>query len=229
MKEKIKKSGNLFLLFHLIFILITIIALLVPSFLLKIGIKLFILVLIYNLSAWLIGVLNQDSLWTRIWLFSFLISIFQVFPDWFLSAELNVLVFPEDGLFKIGPVSGYMVGLWTIPLFIIIYTGVKCKETLTDKKAVFIVLLLSLLIFGTSEATIWVIGSWYPQNVTTLFNHIALYIIPPELILGFCSYYIFLQIQNKKLLYYLPLSFAIMLIYLGSCSFFYFLIEKIVL
>lgn len=222
-----KFLNRLFIIFHLIFTLITILILLIPF--LKIGIKLFILVIIYNLSVFLIGILIRNDIWTRIWLFSFLISIFQIFPDWFLSAELNILVFPKDGLFKIGTVSGYMFGLWTIPLFIIIYAGMKSKELFTEMKAILIVLILSLLIFGISEATIWIIGSWYPQNVTTLFNHIAIYIIPAELILGLSSYYIFTRIKNKHLLYFLPLSFTIMLFYLGSCSFFYFLIERILL
>jgi hypothetical protein len=43
----------------------------------------------------------------------------QIWPDWFLSAQLEILVFPEDGLFKIGTVSGYMLFLWAIPFFII--------------------------------------------------------------------------------------------------------------
>lgn len=227
MKEIFKKSENLFVGYHLIFAIVTILILYIP--LLKIGIKLFILVIIYNLGAFLMGFLTRNNNWIRIWLFSFLISIFQVFPDWFLSTELNILVFPKDGLFKIGTVSGYMFGLWTIPLFIIIYAGMKCREKLTEIKAIIIVLILSLLIFGISEATIWMIGSWYPHNVTTLFNHLAIYIIPAELILGLSSYYIFTRIKNKHLLYFLPLSFTVMLLYLGSCSFFYFIIERILL
>lgn len=228
MKIKIKKPENFFGIFHLIFTLITIIILLLPSEL-RIGIKLFILVLIYNIGALLLGLCSKDNLWLRIWVFSFMISVFQIFPDWFLSAELNILVFPEDGLFKIGTVSGYMFGLWTIPLFIIIFSGNRVRQTFTEMKAALIVIALALLIFGISEGTIWVIGSWYPQNVTTLFNHIAIYIIPAELILGFTSYYIFTLIEKKNLLFYLPLAFAIMLLYLGSASFFYFLIEILLL
>jgi len=228
MKFKLKLLDKLFIIFHIIFAVLTLIMLLIlPP--LEIGVKLFILVIIYNLSLFLIGIITHDEMWLRIGLFSFLISIFQIFPDWFLSAELNILVFPDDGLFKIGTVSGYMFGLWTIPLFIIIFIGIKSRQTLTKGKAALIVILLTLIIFGTSEATIWMIGSWYPQNVTTLFNHLAIYIIPAELFLGFSSYIIFTRIKEKTLLYYLPLSFIIMLLYLGSCSFFYFLIEKIML
>jgi hypothetical protein len=228
MKFKLKLLDKSFIIFHIIFAVLTLIMLLIPPPL-EIGVKLFILVIIYNLSLFFIGIFIDDEIWMRIWLFSFLISIFQVFPDWFLSAELNILVFPEDGLFKIGTVSGYMFGLWAIPLFVIIFIGIKSRQTLSEGKAALIVILLTLIIFGTSEATIWIIGSWYPQNVTTLFNHLAIYIIPAELILGFSSFYIFTRIKDKNLLYYVPLSFIIMLLYLGSSSFFYFLIEKIML
>lgn len=228
MKFKLKLLDKSFIIFHSIFAVFSLIMLLIPPPL-EIGVKLFILVIIYNLSSFLIGIFTHDEIWMRIWLFSFLISIFQVFPDWFLSAELNILMFPEDGLFKIGTVSGYMFGLWAIPLFIIIFIGIKSRQTLTEAKAALIVIFLTLIIFGTSEATIWIIGSWYPQNVTTLFNHLAIYIIPAELILGFSSFYIFTRIKDKHLLYYVPLSFTIMLLYLGSSSFFYFLIEKIML
>ncbi len=228
MKKRYFGSERFFILFHVIFIIITLIVLLLPPEL-KIGIKLFILVLTYNIGALSIGLIAHDTLWLRIFIFSFFISVFQVFPDWFLSAELNVLMFPEDGLFKIGTVSGYMFGLWTIPLFIIIFVGVKSSESLSKMSAGVIVIFLTLLIFGTSEATIWMIGSWYPQNVATLFNHLAIYIIPAELILGISSYYTFMQIKTKKLHYFLSLSFIIMLLYLGSASFFYFSIERILL
>ncbi|TFF97013.1 MAG: hypothetical protein EU547_05520 [Promethearchaeota archaeon] len=228
MEFNLKLNDKVFIIFHIAYTIITALMLLIPSSYIKIGVKLFILVIIYNISTFLIGVLTKDEIWLRIWAFSFLISIFQIFPDWFLSAELNILVFPEDGFPKIGTVSGYMFGLWTIPLFIIIFIGIKSRERLTELKAILIVLLLSLLIFGMSEATIWMIGSWYPQNVTILFNHIAIYIIPAELILGYSSYFVFTRIKDiNKYYYYFPISFSIMLLYLGSSVFFYFLIERI--
>ena len=65
------------------------------------GIKLFILVLSYNLLIPLVGLFRKNSDWIKLWIFVFLISLFQIFPDWFLSAQLNILVFPEDGFFKI--------------------------------------------------------------------------------------------------------------------------------
>jgi len=215
------------IIFHIIFGFLSVIILLIP--LIQIGWKLFILVIIYNLGSLLFSSIRGYKVWRDIWFFSFLISIFQVFPDWFLSAELNILVFPEDGLFKIGTVSGYMIGLWAIPLFVIIYSGIRMKEKTTYIKSIFFVLLISFLIFTISEASIWMIGSWYPQNVFTLFNHLAVYIIFPEIILGLSSYLGFIYLVDKNQLYKLPIAFIIMLIYLGGCVFFYFLVEKIIL
>lgn len=216
-----------FIVFHFMFILIAVLILLIP--LLPIGWKLFILVIIYNMGIIVFAILREYRLWQNMWFLAVLISIFQIFPDWFLSAELNILVFPEDGLFKIGTVSGYMLGLWSIPLIIILFTGIRVKERKNLKMSYLAVSLVTFIIFTVSEATIWLIGSWYAQNVFTLFGHLGIYIIFPELILGVTTYWIFLYLQNKPQIYKIPLSFLVMLLYLGSCSFFYFLVEKILM
>jgi NADH:ubiquinone oxidoreductase subunit 2 (subunit N) len=154
--------------------------------------------------------------------------LFQIFPDWFLSAQLNVLVFPEDGLFKIGSVSGYMIGLWTIPLFIICFIGVKIKEQYSHISALVIVGLISLGIFAIAEQTLWMLQSWYPQNVTLLFDHLAVYIIIPEVILGLSTFYYYEKMKSEHIILVIIVAFGIMLLYLGSASFFYFLFEKII-
>jgi hypothetical protein len=187
----------------------------------------FILVIAYNLIIPLFGIYRNYKRWVKIWIYAFLISIFQIFPDWFLSSELNILVFPNDGLFKIGPVSGYMMGLWAIPLFIIMYIGVFFNENYLKKYALLVTSILSLLIFAISEMTIWIIGSWYPQNVIVIFGHLALYILIPEVILGVSSFLSFNYIEYKAWYHKIIMAFLIMLLYLGSASFFYLLIEKI--
>jgi hypothetical protein len=137
-------------------------------------------------------------------------------------------VFPNDGFFKIGPVSGYMLGLWTIPIFSIIYLGFILMENYKLKYVVIFTSVLSLLIFGISEMSIWMIGSWYPQNVTTLFGHLAIYIIIPEVILGSSSFLIYKFIEKKHLLINIIFAFFIMIFYLGNSCFFYLLFEKII-
>jgi len=224
MKELLTEMERDFAIVHLIFSIICGIILFIPG--IPIGIKLFILVIIYNIMVPLVGIWRKYSDWLNIWLFSFILSIFQLFPDWFLSAQLNVLVFPEDGLFKIGTVSGYMLFLWAIPFFIILFIGYRINENYTLNSTYLIVALMSLLIFGISEMTIWTIGSWHAQNVTMIGNA-AIYIFIPEIILGISIYYSFSLIKEKNHLVKIPAAFIVMLLYLGSAAFFYFLFERV--
>ena len=153
--------------------------------------------------------------------------MFQVFPDWFLSAQLDILVFPDDGCFKIGTVSGYMAGLWTIPLFVIIFLGQRMSSRSSEAATWFSVAAASLIIFGGSEAFLWRLPSWYAKNVF-MIGHIAVYILIPEIILGLSAYACFQAVKGKPLWIIIPSAFSVMLLYLGSASFFYFLIEKII-
>jgi len=214
------------LLVHLVFIFACLAIILLP-FGIGIGIKLFILVILYSLLIVIVGLLRDYKEWLYIWIFVFLISFFQIWPDWFLSAELNILVFPEDGLFKIGTVSGYMIGLWVIPLFLIIFLGQQIQERFSQRVAYISVILLSLLIFGLSEQSMWMLQSWYAQDVI-MIGHLALYIVIPEMILGISTYYCYEKIKEKGHLVKIPTTFLIMIIYLGTAVFFYFLVERLV-
>jgi len=224
MRELLTEMERYFIIIHLVFSIICGIVLFLPG--IPIGIKLFILVIIYNTIIPLVGVWRKYTEWINIWVFSFILSMLQLFPDWFLSAQLNVLVFPEDGLFKIGTVSGYMLFLWAIPFFIILFIGYRVREQVSEHSTYWIVALISLLIFGVSEMTMWTIGSWYAQNVT-MVGHTAIYIIIPEIILGISAYWSYKMIQDKTIWLKFPTAFMIMLLYLGSVAFFYFLFEKI--
>jgi len=137
-------------------------------------------------------------------------------------------VFPEDGFIKIGSVSAYMAGLWAIPIFIIIFIGKRFEERASRTMAFVFVAILSLIIFGLSEMTMWSLQSWHAQNVTTIFDHLALYIMIPEVILGLSSYYFYEIVREKSHWLKIPATFTVMLLYLGSAAFFYFLIEKII-
>ncbi|MBY9020934.1 MAG: hypothetical protein KGD67_07740 [Candidatus Lokiarchaeota archaeon] len=216
-----------FIIVHFIFVVLCFAILIIPIPI-AIGIKLFVLVVSYNLLILLIGLFRKYNEWVKLWVFVFFISLFQIWPDWFLSAQLNVLVFPEDGLFKIGSVSGYMVGLWAIPLFLICFIGLMLIEKSSHIKTFIVVGLMSLTIFGLSEQSLWMLQSWYPQNVTLIFDHLAVYIIIPEVILGLSTFYYFQKIKDKNYFALIIVSFVVMLLYLGSASFFYFLFEKII-
>lgn len=211
---------------HVLFILISILLISAPITI-RSGVRLFILVVVYNLVLMFVGWLRKDDEWLQLWIFSAILSVFQVFPDWFLSAQLDILVFPEDGLFKIGTVSGYMMGLWTIPLFVILFVGEQIEKRYSQEKAILVVAVLSLIIFGGSEQTLWMLDSWYAKNIT-MVGHVALYILVPEIILGLAAWYSYKIIKNQNLLHKVVAAFVVMQLYLGSAVSFYFLVEKLI-
>ena len=213
------------LIFHVLFSLVCAAVLFAPVAV-KTGIRLFILVLVYNMGIVIFGIVRNHRDWLNIWLFAIVLSVFQVFPDWYLSAQLGVLVFPEDGFFRIGSVSGYMAGLWAIPIFIIIYVGESVRKRTSLRGGLYAVSLASFVIFVGSEETMWALPSWYARDVI-LLGHVALYIVIPEIILGLSSYQAYHATRDSSLWFKVPAAFIVMLLYLGSASFFYFIIERV--
>ncbi len=215
------------ILLHLIFTVVCVAVLILPLGMV-VGLKMLVLVVLYNVATPLVAVRYPKNEWYHIWIFSLLISLFQVIPDWFLSAQLGVLVFPDDGFVKIGDVSAYMAGLWTIPLLMIIFIGKRVQTRFSQPAAIWAVAISSLLIFAGSEETMWMIPSWHAVNVT-MIGHIAVYLIIPEIILGLSAFFAYETIQKRSHWLKIPAAFLIMVLYTGSLSVFYFLIEKVVL
>jgi hypothetical protein len=224
MKQILYTEESDALLLHLLFVVLCILVLLIPG--VAIGIKLFVLVVVYNFAVLVVGKKRGHEAWIGIWFFALILSGFQVFPDWFLSDYLGVLVFPEDGFRKIGTVSGYMAGLWAIPIFIIVYSGTRVIKRFSTKAGYAAAALLALIIFGGSEATLWILPSWYAQNVS-MVGHMALYILIPEIILGLSCLYGYETIRMKSHWVKVPASFIVMQLYLGSAVFFYFIFEHL--
>lgn len=215
------------LIIHCIFAVLCVLVLMAPLHP-RIGIRMLAMVIIYNLIMPLWGLIRRDSNLINLWLFSLILSLLQVFPDWFLSQGLQVLVFPDDGCFKIGTVSGYMAGLWAIPIFIIVFIGERVYVRYSNRAAYITVALISLIIFAGSEQTLWALPSWYAQNVR-MIGHIAVYIIIPEIFLGLAAYFAYQHVTRLSHWYKFPAAFSVMQVYLGSAVFFYFLVEKIII
>jgi uncharacterized membrane protein len=156
----------------------------------------------------------------------FILSLFQIFPDWFLAAELETIVFPNDGFFMIGPVSAYMAGFWAIPLFVILYMGQELGNQRSYKVAYLAAAALTLFIFGLAEETMWMLPSWYAQNVW-MVGHVAVYIVIPEILLGVSTLMSFELVRDRPIWMWIIGAFTVMILYLGNVSFFYLLIERI--
>ena len=224
MKLSLTPSDRDALLVHLFFIVLCAVVLLLPVPLLM-GPRLFILVVSYNVLIPVVGYWRKHPDWLSMWILVFLLSLLMVFPDWFLADPLGLLVFLPDGFPKIGPVSAYMAGLWAIPLFILVYLGVRVCDRFSEMHAYFVVAVGSLLIFTGAEAGLSFV--WHAQNVIML-GPVALYIVIPELILGLSTYWAYRHLQEKPHWCKALGALVLMLLYLGSASFFHLLVNKIV-
>lgn len=192
------------------------------------GIQFLIIVILYDLMVVSLALLKDDTNTIfRIWSFAAVLSLFQIFADWYLSSYLEVLVFPDDGLFKIGPVSGYMAGLWTIPFFMIIWIAFRIEQEFDYQRSVISSMLVSFSIFTISEMSLWKFDSWYPQNVY-IFNHLAIYLVIPEILLGCSAYIGFKKYEKKSLRYLIVIPFAVMILYIFNLTVFHFIFEEII-
>lgn len=218
-----KKYQDLILV-HVLFMVLCVVVLVIPG--VVIGGKLFVLVAAYNVFIPAVGFLRNHRDWLLPWGYAFVLSLFQVFPDWFLATQLETIIFPDDGFFMIGPVSGYMAGLWAIPLFVILYIGLEVKKEKSHRSAYLVVAALTLLIFGLAEETMWMLPSWSAQNVA-MMGHIAVYIIIPEILLGLSTLISYELVQARPIWIWIIGAFTVMILYMGNISFFYLLIERI--
>lgn len=162
--------------------------------------------------------------WLDLFAFLLPVSVLQVLPDWFLSRVLGVLVFPADGFPKIGTVSAYMAGLWTIPLFLTVWAGLVAARARGPGVGAAVAALAALVIFWASEETLWAVPVWHAQHVT-MVGHAAVYVLVPEAILGAVTFDTYRRVQRRppgiKLLHAVPVT----LTYTGALAIAYLFVE----
>jgi len=167
--------------------------------------------------------------WKRIWIFAFILSLLMVFPDWYLAETLGALQFPVDGFPMIGgSIPIYMAGLWSIPFFIILFIGKQTQERKSLNQAYAVVSVLTVLIFTLSELTLVALPSW-TATVIGMTGNLAWYIIIPELFLGLTAFICYNIVKDKKIWMKIAGALTVMILYIGNASFFFFLIETLLL
>jgi len=214
---------------HVIFAVLAAITLLFPFPGVIVDQKMLLLVILYNVLVVVEFYLKGYEEWKSIWLFSFILSLFMVFPDWYLAETLGTLVFPSGSLPMIGGVIPlYMAGLWSIPFFIIIFVGKEIQKRKSIEMTYCIVSILSVLIFVLSEVTLVNLPSW-TATVSGMIGNLAWYIIMPEMLLGLSAFICYNIISERKTWMNLIGAFIVMILYIGNASFSYFVIETLLL
>jgi len=121
-----------------------------------------------------------------------------------------------------------MAGMWTIPLFIIVFLGRRVAAQGARNVALMAVAVASVLLFVGSEATLWIILIWRARDVT-MAAHVAVYLIVPEIILGLSAFLAFESSLHRSIWHKLSGAFAVMLIYLEGLSLIYLVVEQLLL
>jgi hypothetical protein len=188
------------------------------------GVRLFLLVVFYNMALPLAAHQLGHRRWIRIWLFLVPLSAFQVLPDAFLAERLGALVFPDLGGPRLGPVPAAMAGLWTIPLFLVLYLGERCLAEGSRRTALVAVAVASAALFVGAEATLWAVPIWYAQGVHTV-AHVALYVVVPEILLGLAAFLAYEEMAGRHPLLQVLAAFCISSFYLGTLGISHLLVE----
>ncbi|AOP34328.1 hypothetical protein A0128_10990 [Leptospira tipperaryensis] len=212
--------------FHAVFTILAALILFSPGSL-STGWRMFCIVLLYNAGLPLFSSIWTHERWMDLWFFLLPLSFFQVFPDWFLSKVIGSVEFPADGFPKIGTVSGYMAGLWVIPLFLSTFISIRYRKRVSQAPAIQSYLIggsVAFLIFLGSEEFSYLIPVWFAKNVFTV-GHVAVYVLIPEFILGAFAAYAYHVSEYASLPEKVLWAFLTMLVYLGALAFFFLLIE----
>lgn len=183
----------------------------------QLGVALLLLVIAYNIALPLLATQRGYSHWLQRWLFLLPLSVFQVLPDWFLSAGLGTLVFPDLGAPRIGSVSAYMAGMWVIPLFWVLLLARNLLSAAT----------LAVLIFAAAEWLARPLGLWHAQQVH-LYMGVAPYVLLPEALLGAACYWGYHHALPRGRASALVTAAMISTLYTGALALSWLFVEQLV-
>ena len=190
------------------------------------GWRMALLVGAYWLALPVLAWVRDDALLRRLWAFGASLSVWQVLPDWFL-VEFGTLAFPRDGFPDIGPVTGYMAGLWLIPTVLVVTAGMAAEDRAGRTRGAIVAGLVGAVVYVVAEATFHLIPAWRAINVTTI-GAVALYIVPAEVFLSVASYDVFLTVRQRPAWTVVPATLLLTILYLGAAVLSFLVVEWVV-
>ena len=125
--------------------------------------------------------------WRSAWAVLAPLSVLMVLPDWFLSAELGTLEFPDTGAAFVGTVPVFMAGMWTMALFPLVLLGDAVESRHGLRAALAAVAVAGLALFWAAELAAPVVPLWEPVGVR-LVGGVAAYVLPAEVVLAVAAW-----------------------------------------
>lgn len=180
------------------------------------GWAIFACVVGYNVALPLVARAVGRSDWLAMWAFLLPLSVFQVAPDWFLSAGLGTLSFPDVGGPRLGDaIQLAMAGMWVTPLFLVLaLAGASGARAAA----------LAFAMFLATELAAPVLELWEPRNATELAG-VAVYVLPPEAALGWATWLAFRLTRTSGVAARIGAAAAVATFYTGALTLAHFLTE----
>lgn len=207
-------------LFHAAFAALALVGLALPQP--ALGWRLLGLVALYSAALPLVGRARGHDEWVPLWAFCAVVSLFQVAPDAFLAGVLGTLDFPETGGPRVGPVPLAMAGMWTIPLWVALFTAHVASRDAGRRVAV--AALVAGVLFVGSEATLCAVPIWRAVGVTML-GPVAVYVVVPEVLIGGVAYLAYAGTRERTRPVRLAAAAGVSLVYLGALCVSYGLVD----
>ena len=151
------------------------------------GWRVLTLVVIFHVGTVIIARRTGDALLWRSWTVLAPMSVLMVLPDWFLSAEIGSLLFPDTGGPYIGTVPLFMAGMWTIALLPVVLVGTLVAKSRDVARAAVAAGLAGLVMFWAAELFAPAIPLWEPVDVA-MFAGVATYVLIPEVVLSAAAF-----------------------------------------
>jgi hypothetical protein len=146
------------------------------------------------------------------------ISVFQLFPDWFLSAGLGTLRFPDTGGLRVGhAIPLAMCGMWALPLFVVVLAA----GDRVGRGA-----LAALVVFAATELAAPSLHLWEPAGDVTKVLGVAVYVLPAEAVLGAATVYAVRTVRERSLGVRLLAAAAVSTTYTGALALSWFLVDR---
>jgi len=147
------------------------------------GVRITVIVLAYHLGMFLVGRTVWGQGWGRAWLVLAPLSVLMVAPDWFLSAELGTLSFPDTGAPFIGTVPVFMAGMWVMALFPLVLVAGWLEGRFGSRAGLTGSAIAGGLLFWAAERLAPLVPLWEPTQTDTV-GGIAAYVLPAEVMLS---------------------------------------------
>lgn len=164
----------------------------------ELGWRILVLVVVFHLGVVALARRGGDEYLWRTWTVLAPLSIVMVLPDWFLSAVLGTLEFPDTGGPFIGTVPLFMAGMWTIALMPVVLVGALVAQRasrsgapISPMRGILVAAaaaaVAGLLMFWAAELIAPSIPIWQPVDVA-MFAGVAAYVLLPEAVLSAATF-----------------------------------------